>query len=252
MKKPIAVDLFAGCGGLTEGLKQAGFRVVGAVEMDSLAVETYKVNHKRVNVWHEDIRKIVASNLLDELGLKKGQLDLLAGCPPCQGFSSMRTLNGSRVIDDPRNKLIYEFLRFIRVLRPKTVLMENVPGLRRDDSFDDFCVKLKSLGYSFSYHVHNAADYGVPQRRRRLILVAHSSKVIDKIDFATPLKKRRTVRDAIAFLPDAGNSGDQLHDYPEKRTPHVQELISKVPKDGGSRGDLSNDDLPHLVGPPLE
>jgi len=99
--KPTAIDLFSGCGGLTLGLKQAGFKVVGAVEIDPLAVETYQHNHPEVFLWSQDIRKIAAPQILKALGLKRGQLDLLAGCPPCQGFSSMRRLNGStaRIID---------------------------------------------------------------------------------------------------------------------------------------------------------
>src|SRR5689334_18896961 len=89
-----AIDLFAGCGGLTLGLTQAGFRVVGAVENDPLAVETYKANHKRVTIWDKDIRKLAAVEVIRQLKIRSGQLDLLAGCPPCQGFSTMTTLNG--------------------------------------------------------------------------------------------------------------------------------------------------------------
>jgi DNA (cytosine-5)-methyltransferase 1 len=95
MAKPKAIDLFSGCGGLTLGLKQAGFRVIGAVEIDSLAVETYKANHKRVQVWQNDIRQVPVAEVRRKLKLERGELDLLAGCPPCQGFSAMRTLNGS-------------------------------------------------------------------------------------------------------------------------------------------------------------
>ncbi|MEO6036033.1 MAG: DNA cytosine methyltransferase, partial [Verrucomicrobiota bacterium] len=91
MKQPKAIDLFSGCGGLTLGLTQAGFRVVGAIEIDSLAVETYKTNHREVVIWEKDIKKISASEVMRRLKIKSGQLDLLAGCPPCQGFSTMTT-----------------------------------------------------------------------------------------------------------------------------------------------------------------
>src|SRR4051812_24047702 len=114
MAKPRAIDLFSGCGGLTLGLRQAGFRVIGAVEIDSLAVETYKANHKRVHVWEKDIRKVSVAEVKRKLKLKPGELDLLAGCPPCQGFSTMRTLNGKYRIDDSRNDLLLDFMRFIR------------------------------------------------------------------------------------------------------------------------------------------
>src|SRR6266702_8063220 len=92
--KPIAIDLFSGCGGLTLGLKRAGFRVVGAVELEPLAIETYKANHASVKLWSKDIRKLTVAQIMRRLKLRPGQLDLLAGCPPCQGFSTMTTLNG--------------------------------------------------------------------------------------------------------------------------------------------------------------
>ena len=114
MRQPKAIDLFSGCGGLTLGLTQAGFRVVGAVENDSLAVETYKANHKRVVIWERDIHKLTAAEVMSRL---KIELDLLAGCPPCQGFSTMTTLN-VRIGQDEQNDLVFEFLRFVRVLRP--------------------------------------------------------------------------------------------------------------------------------------
>ena len=115
-KKPIAIDLFSGSGGLTLGLKHAGFRVIGAVDCDPLASETYRVNHKNTVLWETDICNLLVSEVSSRLGLGNGELDLLAGCPPCQGFSSMRTLNGKREINDPRNELVFEFLRFIREL----------------------------------------------------------------------------------------------------------------------------------------
>jgi len=168
-KKPIAVDLFCGCGGLTEGLKEAGFQVLGAVDLDPLSVEVYKANHPEVKVWEMDIRELDPAELLNELDLKERKIDLLAGCPPCQGFSTMRTLNGAVRVDDPRNDLLKEFERFVEALRPRAVMMENVPGLADDERFMAFCMTLKRLGYWGEHRILNAADYGVPQRRRRLI-----------------------------------------------------------------------------------
>lgn len=109
-KRPKAIDLFCGCGGLTLGLKQAGFDVVGAVEIDQLAVEAYHANHPEVQVWEEDIQGLPVAKVKRKLKLKKGELELLAGCPPCQGFSTMRTLNGGYEIYDERNDLISEFM----------------------------------------------------------------------------------------------------------------------------------------------
>src|SRR5688500_10544051 len=95
---PRALDLFSGAGGLTQGLRDAGFKVVGAVEIDDLAATTYRDNHPTVRLWHGDIRKLRPARMLQELGLQPGEIDLVAGCPPCQGFSSLRTLNSSRTI----------------------------------------------------------------------------------------------------------------------------------------------------------
>jgi DNA (cytosine-5)-methyltransferase 1 len=232
MRGPSAFDLFCGCGGLSLGMKQAGFRVLGAVDIDPLSVQTYKANHPEVEVWLEDIRALRGPAVRKKLQLRKGELDLLAGCPPCQGFSTLRTLNGGRSIEDPRNDLVFDFLRLVQELKPKAVMMENVPGLGADRRMVDFCRSLSELGYGHRYRVLNAADFGVPQRRRRLILLAARSGAVD---FAQPSTERPTVRSAIGSLPTAGESGDALHDLPESRSPRVEELIRKIPKDGGSR-----------------
>jgi DNA (cytosine-5)-methyltransferase 1 len=236
-KKPKAFDLFCGCGGLTLGLKQAGFDVIGAVDNDHLAVEAYKANHTEVFVWEKDIQKLSVDEIKQKLGIKKGELDLVAGCPPCQGFSTMRTLNGGKKVHDDRNKLIEDFQRFVEELLPKAVMMENVPGLRNNKRFHALCRKLKELGYEINHDVLDAADYGVPQRRKRLILLAGKGQ---KIEFAKKAKER-TVRWAIGKMPPAGTSGDELHDWPEKRSRKVVELIKKIPKDGGSRRDLGEE-----------
>lgn len=233
--KPTALDLFCGCGGLTQGLKKAGFNVLGAVDVDPLSVQTYKDNHKKTYVWLSDIRSLKVADVKKRLGLKKGSLDLLAGCPPCQGFSTLRTLNGSCSVDDPRNDLLFEFLRFVKALRPKTVMLENVPGLAADVRFQAFLATMNELGYLGDHRVLNAADYGVPQRRRRLIYLAGYNHTIP---FAEPVSMRKTVRDVIGSLPKAGESGDPAHDVPEKRTTRIINLISRIPKDGGSRTDL--------------
>lgn len=232
-----AMDLFSGCGGLTQGLKNAGFKVLGAVDLEPTAIETYKMNHPDVNIWAKDIKKLDAKEIKKTLKLRKGQLDLLAGCPPCQGFSSMRTLNGKRKIDDGRNDLIFDFLRLVKELKPKTVMMENVPGLLEDKRMKKFKKELEAIGYKFgkSPDVLNVKEYGVPQSRRRMILLASR---YGEIPFAPKEMTLKTVKDAISFLKPHGKSGDLLHDLPEKRTPKIMEMISKIPKNGGSRTDL--------------
>ena len=233
--KPTAVDLFCGCGGLTVGLKRAGFQVVGAVDIDPLSVKTYTANHPEVRVWQKDIRELEPSELLEEIGLEVGQLDLLAGCPPCQGFSTIRTMNGRVRVKDPRNELVLKFQRFVEALRPRAVMMENVPALADDERFASFRRKMRQLGYLGHHRILNAAEYGVPQRRRRLIFLAGLGV---EIPFGRKSRKIKKVKDAIGGLPKAGESGDPVHDMPERRSPKVMALIRRIPKDGGSRTDL--------------
>jgi len=216
-------------------LKRAGFQVVGAVDIDSLFVKTYTANHPEVRVWQQDIRELEPSELLEEIGLEVGQLDLLAGCPPCQGFSTIRTMNGRVRVKDPRNELVLEFQRFVEALRPRAVMMENVPGLADDERFASFQRKMRELGYLGHHRILNAAEYGVPQRRRRLIYLAGLGV---EIPFGRKSRKMKKVKDAIGGLPKAGESGDPVHDMPERRSPKVMALIRRIPKDGGSRTDL--------------
>lgn len=232
---PIAIDLFAGCGGLTSGLKTSGFEVISAVDNDSMSVLTYQMNHPEVRVWQRDILTLSAMSMRRALGLRSGQLDLLAGCPPCQAFSSLRTLNGGLVVRHKDKNLLFQFVRFVRIFKPKAIMVENVPGLAADRRIVEFCGKLASIGYQSEFRVFDAANYGVPQRRRRMILVASRR---GDVRFARETRKRMTVRDVIADLPRPGNSGDHIHDLPEKRSRQMRERIRKTPRDGGSRADL--------------
>jgi DNA (cytosine-5)-methyltransferase 1 len=235
-RQPSAVDLFSGCGGLTLGLKQAGFNVVGAVEIDSAAIKTYSTNHRHALLKRTDIRRLSARGFRRELGMRPGELDLLAGCPPCQGFSTLRTRNGANKNRDRRNDLVGEMLRFAKAFKPKAVMMENVPRLVRHKPFKDLCRGLKALGYKLTFGIKNAAHYGVPQRRQRLILLA--GRGFD-IPFAEEQHRYRTVRGAIAKLSEPGRSRDKLHNIPEKRrAARISKLIRDIPKDGGSRSDL--------------
>lgn len=230
-----AIDLFSGCGGLTLGLREAGIDVLAAIEVDRLAAETYAANHPHVSLLNSDIRDVSPEMLLHTCGLKRGEVDLVAGCPPCQGFSSMRTLNRGKAVHDLRNDLIYEFLKIVRGLEPKAVMLENVPGLASNERFSVFCDELAKMGYLARHAVLDASNFGVPQRRRRLILLAGRGM---KVRFASPLEKRRTVRMAISSMPPAGSSGDPLHDFLERRAPRIAELIRRIPKNGGSRTSL--------------
>jgi len=232
-----AVDLFCGCGGLSLGLKEAGFAVKAGVELDLSAAQTYGINHQDTVLFRCDIRDVNAEELKEAGGLKDGELSLLAGCPPCQGFSRIRRHGAA----DPRNDLLFEFVRIARVLRPKVVLLENVPGLRRDGRFSVFVDNLESCGYRCKWDILDAADFGVPQRRKRLILIGSR---ISPIDF--PLKKGRwhsqTLRDCIGSLEQPVESKDRLHKMHLNCTPRIQRLIAKIPIDGGSRAALGKRD----------
>lgn len=233
--KPTAIDCFAGCGGMSLGLRQAGYEVVGAIEIDPDAVAVYEANHKGVYTWTQDIRSVTAGQILKTLGLRQGQLDLLGGCPPCQGFSTLRTYNGKRWTRDKQNDLIFEFQRLVLGLLPKRVMMENVPGLFKNSRLKKFQAALERAGYAVKAEVLNVAEFGVPQRRHRMVLLASR---VSSVEFAKPTNKVRTVRDAIESLPRPGKSGDALHDLPENRTNKVAARIRSVPLNGGSRSSL--------------
>ena len=166
---PTAVDLFAGGGGLTLGLKRAGFNVIAAVEVEPHAFATYKANHPEVHGLKQDIRTVHGKSLL-QLSPSR-QIDLVAGCPPCQGFTSL-TSKYKRF--DHRNVLIREMTRVVKEVKPRAVMMENVPGLtvKGKKLFAEFLDVLGDLGYIISFQVLQTADFGVPQSRRRLVLFA--------------------------------------------------------------------------------
>lgn len=238
MKKYTAIDLFCGAGGLTVGLKKAGFNVLAGVEVSKPAIETYLKNHKNHKIYDKDIRELSPIRVLRELGLRKGELDLLAGCPPCQGYSSHRTRNKRTSIPDKRNDLVFEFVRFVKAMLPKTIMMENVPGLAKDRRLKKVIKELVSLGYVFNdttVVVRDAAKYGVPQRRRRMIMLASR---FGEIKSPIESTKKITVRDVIGKLEKPNLSKDILHSIVAERSKKIKELIATVPKDGGSRKDI--------------
>lgn len=234
----IAIDLFCGCGGVTEGLKQAGFSVLAAVDNDPICCKTYRLNHPEVHLIEKDICKTSARSL--KLILGKRKLDLLVVCAPCQPFSS---LNKSTKPDE-RVFLILQSIRFVRALKPRYVLFENVPGLTKEHTvIDPLMTELVRLGYELNGPTQiDAADYEVPQRRVRCVIVASKKKSFSLPQPVTPEGHRITVRKAIGFLPIAqtNNSNDPLH-VCRKHSEITLRRLHYISHDGGSRDELPSE-----------
>ena len=167
---PTVISTFAGCGGSSLGYSMAGFMELLAVECDNNAVETFKLNFPKVPVYHGDIAKLSVEECLQMTGLKPGELDILDGSPPCQGFSTA----GKRQLDDPRNQLFREYVRLLRGLKPKVFIMENVSGMVKGVMklvFVEILKELKASGYKVSARLLNAMYFGVPQSRQRMIFI---------------------------------------------------------------------------------
>ncbi len=234
--KLIAIDLFSGVGGLSSGMRRAGFKTEMAFELDELASKAYKLNHKNTKVITKDIREVDIEEVKQHLN---GQtIHLLAGCPPCQGFSSIRRLNKSKPIKDDRNGLINEYVRFIKELMPYTFMMENVPGLALDNTFHKARKSLEKLGYYVDHQVVNVKDFGVAQSRKRLVMVGSR---LGPLKVAEPINKKITVRLAIGGLKPPEKTDDPLHKIFPTHTPEISQLIKDIPQNGGSRKDLGKD-----------
>ena len=203
------VDLFAGCGGLSLGMEQAGFAPVFANEIWDVAAETYRRNRgmKESQVFVGDINYLVSH--LADFPIPKN-VTLVCGGPPCQGFSMA---NRQRVLDDPRNHLYKAYLEFLAKVRPQCFVMENVRGMasRIDEIIDNFKTMLGG-DYAFDYALLNAVDYGVPQNRVRFILIGNRLGIDPKKIFADIQREKRTgfvLRDAIDGLPELGHKAEK-------------------------------------------
>jgi len=234
------IDLFAGAGGLSCGLEMAGFQAILANELVEQYAETYRKNNPDVQLIIGDVRKVCELDLKQQLNLKTGELDLLAGGPPCQGFSVNAPV---RTLDDERNHLFKDFLRVAAVLQPKVILIENVTGivqLGKGTVVEQIYNALQSLGYSVAHRILFAGHYGVPQMRFRTIFIGirqsnkaikfpqptHNASAVANFAgskelcfditplFASSLRQHTTVWDAISDLPliESGSRNEML-DY---------------------------------------
>ena len=194
-KKPTVIDLFAGAGGFSLAAKFAGYRLLAAVEIDKWAQETYRKNIVKNTHPHPklygDILDIDPIDIMADINLKTGELDLLIGGPPCQGFSSHR-LNNASYVDDPRNQLLLRYFDFVKQLRPKVFVVENVSGIlwkRHKAYVDRFKNLTRRNGYkivSGEPQIINARDFGVPQNRKRVFILGVRSDISVSHNFIWP------------------------------------------------------------------
>lgn len=183
----IALDLFAGAGGLSEGLREAGFTSLYANEISPRYAQTFAKNHPQTHVERGDIRKVDAQNVRRGLGLARGELDLIAGGPPCQGFS----INApKRSNDDSRNHLFREYLRFVAEFEPRTIMIENVPGMvsfEGGETLNAILESLRLLEYQVDVRILYAPHFGVPQMRWRTVILGWRDGTLSTSLFPEPL-----------------------------------------------------------------
>lgn len=190
------ISIFAGCGGSSLGYKKAGYKELLAIDFDKNAVETFKLNFKNVPVWQRDITTVTADEILKFCKIKKGDLDIFDGSPPCQGFST----SGKRNVNDTRNILFEQFVRLVNDLQPKVFIMENVSGMikgKMKGMFIEIIQALKSLNYDVKCKLLNAKFYEVPQSRERLFFIGIRKDLNIEPSFPNPLKKIITVKEAL-------------------------------------------------------
>lgn len=232
------VDFFSGCGGTSSGFKSSGIKILSGIDNDLDSAKSFKANFPEATFYRQDITKMACDELILNIDRNKDKL-LFSGCAPCQPFSKQ---NKKSTSNDSRTALIFEFFRFIKHWLPDYVFIENVPGMQKVETgslFTKFTQQLAELGYKVKYKVIFSVDYGVPQKRQRLVMLASLAHEID-IPASTHgkgLKDYTTVRDCIGDLPPlkAGqvHSSDSQH-VSSSLSPLNMERIKNT-REGGSR-----------------
>lgn len=250
------IDLFGGCGGASQGIHQTErFEVLGAVDIDSVAVETYNDNLP-VEAWEEDLTEVDFHDILDHYDLSQEDVDVVIGCPPCQNFSSLRDTE-EWDDEEPKDKLLKTFLRLVEQSEAPLVFFENVPGIVTSDGgqyLDHFKRKMREFGYGLGVDIVNAANYGVPQARRRTIGIGVLGADDDEISIperthAPPEEAKKNGKEPHQTVEAAINKewldelerGDRDDDDAHRARRHhdsTMDIIRAIPKDGGSRSDL--------------
>ncbi|MDR9506932.1 DNA cytosine methyltransferase [Brevibacillus agri] len=208
------IDLFSGCGGLSYGFELAGYRTLLGLDNDKAALKSFEYNHKSAKTICGDITQITTEEILEKVNHQR--IDVIVGGPPCQGMS----LSGPRKFHDPRNKLYLSYIRIVSEIQPKAFVIENVPGLvslYKGAIKDSILEEFARLGYSVSYQILNAADYGVPQTRKRVIFVGiKNPKINYQFPSPTHLFEHEwvTSEQAVSDLPLLDDSlGEEIQEY---------------------------------------
>ncbi|WP_242045093.1 DNA cytosine methyltransferase [Anabaena catenula] len=221
-KRPIAVDLFAGAGGMTLGFEQAGFDVLAAVEIDPVHCATHEFNFPFWQIFCKSVVEITGEEIRKLSKIGNQEIDVIFGGPPCQGFS----LIGKRLLDDPRNSLVFHYIRLVLELQPKFVVLENVKGMtigKHQNFLLEIISEFEKNNYRVrqDYQVLNAANYGVPQNRERLFLLA-CRQDLDLLNYpqpiTTPIKKQKNINNQLLLTPTVKKALQDLpiiENYPE-------------------------------------
>jgi len=241
------IDLFAGAGGFSLGFSNAGFNIIGAIEINEKYAETHDFNFKKSKTITGDIRNWSPALFSKETGILPRDVDVIIGGPPCQTFSSIGTpkiksVSGSRIKEDPRNYLYQNFYNYVKFFKPKVFVMENVPAMKtkyKGHLFNNFLDEIEKIKYFHNYSILNAVHFGVPQIRKRLFVIGFSSANVE-YKFPSPshyapeesplnqkLKKFVTVQDAFDDLPKIYD-GIREHHMPyskKKPTSPYQKII---------------------------
>lgn len=237
--KPLAIDLFCGCGGISAGLERAGFSIVAGVDIEPNYISTFTHNFPEAESLKLDISETAPEDFMRSLNLRAGELDLLAGGPPCQGFSK-NVPRKNRYLEDPKNRLVKSFLDYCETLKPRFVLLENVAEMKNgfDQAYsDEILDRLREEGYAVSHAVLNAADYGIPQRRRRAFFLGCREGAAPSFPKPThvqhgkgsglfPMPEQVTVWDAIGDLPSVKHGeGAETMTYASRPFSDFQESV---------------------------
>jgi DNA (cytosine-5)-methyltransferase 1 len=246
MSRPTVIDYFSGPGGLAEGFSQAGFKTLMGIDFDKNSAETFKENHTDSDYIQADISDLPPSKVLESLDVNAGEIDIVVGGPPCQGFS----IAGDRKKNDDRNQLFKDYVRHIKEIQPKFMLMENVPGMLSMETpkglpvIEKIQERFLNIGYRTEYDTLLASNYGVPQNRKRVFIIGTRMRdgILDFPDRThivegqnqklnetnEEIKEPITVKDALSDLPSlsAGEKSEKYksspqNDYQEKMREHM-------------------------------